>query len=152
MADYFVSRLPVGHAIKDITKLSATNTVSNEPMIIAEPESTAPLLRRPCTAVVWARSDAYSLENVKKLPTSEHAYLLKLFGLVGVGSAKTQAKRIDDHVITYSVVVGPPPPNVGGAGGGAGGGEGGTPSPLPPPVAGGLVVALLPQEQATILS
>ena len=108
MADYFISKLPAGHAIKDLTKQIATNTVCSEPMIIAPPENTVPLLRRQCVAVVWIRSDAYSLENVEKLPAVERAYLLKLFSLPGGGAAKTQAKRIDDHVLTYPIASGPP--------------------------------------------
>ncbi len=120
-------------------------------MIFSAQDSTVQLLRRQCAAVVWVRSDAYSLENVEKLSIPERTYLLKLFGLVGGGSAKTQAKRIDDHVLTYPVVAGPPLPNAGSAGGGAGGGGAGA---LPPPLPGpsGLVLALLDQEQATTLS
>ncbi len=71
MADYFISKLPSGHAIKDLTKPIATNTVRGEPMIIAPPENTVALLRRQCAAVVWVRSDAYSRDNVEKLPPAE---------------------------------------------------------------------------------
>ena len=148
MADYFVSRLPAGHAIKDIQKSAATNTVRSEQMIIAAPETTLTLLRRQCAAVVWVRSDTYSFENLEKLPGSERAYLLKLFGLASGGTVKAQAKRIDDHVLIYPAAAGPQAPNAGGAGGGAGGGV----PPPPQPAAGGLVLALLSQEQATILS
>ena len=88
-------------------------------MIIAAPETTVPLLRRQCAAVVWVRSDAYSLENLEKLPGADRAYLLKLFGLASGGSIKTQAKRIyrDDHVLIYPVAAGPHGPNVGGGAG-----------------------------------
>ncbi len=145
---YFVFRLPAG----SISKSSATNTVRNEPMIIAAPDSTALLLRRQCAAVVWVRSDAYSLENVEKLPVPERAYLLKLVGLVGGGSAKTKAKRIDDHVLTYPVVAGPPLLNAGGAGGGAGGGGGEALLPHLPGTSGLVLALFLAQDQATILS
>ena len=151
MADYLVSRLPAGHAIKDISKPAATNTVRSEQMIIAAPETNVQLLRRQCAAVVWIRSDAYSLENLEKLPSAERVYLLKLFGLATGGTIKAQAKRIDDHVLIYPVAAGPQAPNAGGAGGGAGGGGGGAPPP-PLPAAGSLVLALLSQEQATILN
>ena len=117
MADYFYSRLPGGHAVKDIQKPAATHTVRGEQMIIAAPETTLPLLRRQCAAVVWVRSDAYSLENLEKLPGADRAYLLKLFGLASGGSIKTQAKRIDDHVLIYPVAAGPHGPNVGGGAG-----------------------------------
>ena len=90
MADYFLSRLPSGHAIKDIQKPAATHTVRGEQMIIAAPETTVLFLRRQCAAVVWVRSDAYSLENLEKLPGADRAYLLKLFGLASGGSIKTK--------------------------------------------------------------
>jgi hypothetical protein len=117
MVDYFLSRLPSGHAIKDIQKPAATHTVRGEQMIIAAPETTVLFLRRQCAAVVWVRSDAYSLENLEKLPGADRAYLLKLFGLASGGSIKTQAKRIDDHVLIYPVATGPHGPNVGGGAG-----------------------------------
>ena len=91
MADYFYSRLPGGHAVKDIQKPAAAHTVRGEQMIIAGPETTLPLLRRQCAAVVWVRSDAYSLENLEKIPSTERTYLLKLFGLPSGGSIKAQA-------------------------------------------------------------
>ena len=81
MADYFISKLPSGHAIKDLTKPIATNTVRSEPMIIAPPETTVPLFRRQCAAVVWVRSDAYSRDSLEQLPAAECTYLLKLFSL-----------------------------------------------------------------------
>ena len=129
MADYFISKLPSGHAIKDLTKTIATNTVRSEPMIIAPPETTVPLLRRQCAAVVWVRSDSYSRDSLEQLPATERAYLLKLFSLPGGGTSKAQAKRIDDHVLTYPLAAGAPPPAAGGAGGGAGGGGAGGPPP-----------------------
>jgi hypothetical protein len=99
MADYFISKLPSGHAIKDLTKPIAINTVRSEPMIIAPPETTVFLLRRQCAAVVWVWSDAYSRENVEKLPPVERAYLLQLFSLPGGGTAKAQC------LLTHSPLV-----------------------------------------------
>ena len=149
MADYFYSRLPSNHAVKDIQKPAAAHTVRGEQMIIAAPETTLPLLRRQCAAVVWVRSDAYSLENLEKIPSTERTYLLKLFGLPSGGSIKAQAKRIDFHVLAYPVAAGPHGPNVGG---GAGGGGGGAPPPPQPPPAGGLVLALLSPEQSSAMT
>ena len=150
MADYFISKLPSGHAIKDLTKAIATNTVRSEPMIIASPETTVPLLRRQCAAVVWVRSDSYSRDSLEQLPATERAYLLKLFSLSGGGSNRAQAKRIDDHVLSYPLAAGAPPPAAGGAGGGAGGGGAGGPPP-PSQGPGGLVLALLDADYASAL-
>ena len=150
MADYFISKLPSGHAIKDLTKAIATNTVRSEPMIIASPETTVPLLRRQCAAVVWVRSDSYSRDSLEQLPATDRAYPLKLFSLPGGGSNRAQAKRIDDHVLSYPLAAGAPPPAAGGAGGGAGGGGAGGPPP-PSQGPGGLVLALLDADYASAL-
>jgi hypothetical protein len=127
MTDYFVSRLPIGHAIRTMNKTVATANVTNEPMVIAAPEANLPDLRKQCAAVVWVNSaGVYSLENVEKLPATERGFLLKLFGLSTTGSPKTQAKRIDDHVAKYASPA-PSAPSGSGCGGGAGGsGAGGS--------------------------
>ena len=88
MADFFLSRLPAGHAVRDIARATATTTIRNEKMVVAAPEALVTALRRQCAAVIWVRSDVYSLENLEKLQLTDRAFLLKLFGLPAGGSAK----------------------------------------------------------------
>ena len=125
MADFFISRLPAGHPVKDIARAAATTTIRNEKMVVAAPESLVTALRRQCAAVIWVRSDVYSLKNLEKLNLTDRAFLLKLFGLPAGGTAKIQAKRIDDHVAKHPLPAADGQQgNGGGGGGGGGGGQG----------------------------
>ena len=125
MADFFISRLPAGHPVKDIARAAATTTIRNEKMVVAAPESLVSALRRQCAAVIWVRSDVYSLKNLEKLNLTDRAFLLKLFGLPAGGTAKIQAKRIDDHVAKHPLPAADGQQgNGGGGGGGGGGGQG----------------------------
>ncbi len=52
MTDFFISKLPSGHAVKDITKAAATASLRGDDIVKATPANTVPLLRQQCAAVV----------------------------------------------------------------------------------------------------
>ena len=90
MNDYFISRLPAGHPVKDF-KAAATVALRNEGTMVAPPEAAVPALRRQCAALEWVRSEVFTLDNVEKTPAPEHGFLLKHFGLADGGASKVQA-------------------------------------------------------------
>jgi hypothetical protein len=71
MTDYFISELPSGHAVKDITKAAAAASLRGDTIVTAAPANTVPLLRRQCAAVVWLRSDVCTADNLEKLALAD---------------------------------------------------------------------------------
>ena len=123
MSDVFLSKLPSGHAVRDISKAAAVASLRGDDVVKASPASSVPLLRQQCAAVVWLRSDVCTADNLEKLALADRAYLLKLCGLPGGGTSKAQSRRILDHLKSY--------PGDGGSssvGGGGGSAHGGGPS------------------------
>ena len=117
MTDYFISKLPSGHAVKDITKAAAAASLRGDTIVAAAPANTVPLLRRQCAAVVWLRSDVCTADNLEKLASADRSYLLTICGLPGGGTGKVQSRRILDHLKLHP-----------GDGGSSSGGGGGGPS------------------------
>ena len=125
MTDYFISRLPSGHAVKDITKAAAAASLRGDTIVTAAPANTVPLLRRQCAAVVWLRSDVCTADNLEKLALADRTYLLKLCGLLDGGSSKVQSRRTPDHLKLHPGDGGSSP----GDGGSSPGDGGGGPAP-----------------------
>jgi hypothetical protein len=88
MTDFFISKLPSGHAVKDMTKAAAIASLRSDDFVKATPANTVPLLRQQCAAVVWLRSDICTADNLEKLALGDRAYLLKLCGLLSGGTSK----------------------------------------------------------------
>jgi hypothetical protein len=65
MTDFFISKLPSGHAVKDITKAAAIASLRGDDLVKASPAGTVPLLRQQCAAVIWLRSDVCTAESVR---------------------------------------------------------------------------------------
>ena len=114
MTDFFISKLPSGHAVKDITKAAAIASLRGDDLVKAPPAGTVPLIRQQCAAVVWLRSDVCTADNLEKLALADRAYLLKLCGLLSGGTSKAQSRRILDHLKSH--------PGDGGSSSGGGGG------------------------------
>ena len=114
MTDFFISKLPSGHAVKDITKAAAIASLRGDDLVKASPAGTVPLIRQQCAAVVWLRSDVCTADNLEKLTLADRAYLLKLCGLLSGGTSKAQSRRILDHLKSH--------PGDGGSSSGGGGG------------------------------
>uniref|UniRef100_A0A6T7VNR6 Uncharacterized protein n=1 Tax=Cryptomonas curvata TaxID=233186 RepID=A0A6T7VNR6_9CRYP len=135
MTDFFISKLPSGHAVKDITKAAAVASLRGDTIVQTTIATTVPLLRQQCAAVVWLRSDVCTADNLEKLAPADRAYLLKLCGLLSGGSNKAQAWRILDHLKLH-------PGDGGSSSGGGGGGpaaSGGPSSSGGPPSSGNSV-------------
>ena len=130
MTDYFISELPSGHAVKDITKAAAAASLRGDTIVTAAPANTVPLLRRQCAAVVWLRSDVCTADNLEKLALADRTYLLKLCGLLDGGSSKVQSRRTPDHLKLHPGDGGSSPGDGGSSPGDGGGGPapGGGPS------------------------
>ena len=130
MTDYFISKLPSGHAVKDITKAAAAASLRGDTIVTAAPANTVPLLRRQCAAVVWLRSDVCTADNLEKLALADRTYLLKLCGLLDGGSSKVQSRRTPDHLKLHPGDGGSSPGDGGSSPGDGGGGPapGGGPS------------------------
>ena len=130
MTDYFISKLPSGHAVKDITKAAAAASLRGDTIVTAAPANTVPLLRRQCAAVVWLRSDVCTADNLEKLALADRTYLLKLCGLLDGGSSKVQSRRTPDHLKLHPGDGGSSPGDGGSSPGDGGGGPapGGCPS------------------------
>jgi hypothetical protein len=134
MTDYFISKLPSGHAVKDITKAAAAASLRGDTTVTAAPANTVPLLRRQCAAVVWLRSDVCTADNLEKLALADRTYLayylLKLCGLLDGGSSKVQSRRTPDHLKLHPGDGGSSPGDGGSSPGDGGGGPapGGGPS------------------------
>ena len=124
MSDFFLSKLPSGHAVRDISKVAAVASLRGDDMVKAPPATTVPLIRQQCAAVVWLRSgDVCTADILERLTLADRAYLLKLGGLPSGGTSKAQSRRIIEHLKSY--------PGDGGtssAGGGGGSVHGGGPS------------------------
>jgi hypothetical protein len=116
MTDFFISKLPSGHAsaVKDITKAAAIASLRGDDLVKASPANTVPLLRQQCAAVIWLRSDVCTADNLEKLALADRAYLLKLCGLLSGGTSKVQSRRNLDHLKLH--------PGDGGSSSGSGGG------------------------------
>ena len=77
MTDFFMSKLPSGHAVKDITKAAAVASLRGDTVVQTRLANTVPLLLQQCAAVVWLRSDVCTADNLEKLALAGRAYLLR---------------------------------------------------------------------------
>ncbi len=120
MNDYFISRLPAGHPVKDF-KAAATVALRNEGTMVAPPEAAVPALRRQCAALEWVLSEVFTLDNVEEDSGAGAWFPSQTFrthrwrGVQGTSSTV-------DHVAKHPL---PAPHQPGGAGCAGGGGADG---------------------------
>ena len=172
MTDFFISKLPSGHAVKDITKAAAVASLRGDTIVQMSLATTVPFLRQQCAAVVWLRSDVCTADNLEKLAPADRAYLLKLCGLPSGGSSKVQARRILDHLKLHpgdggsssggggggpaasggpSSSGGPPPSGISAGGGSGNGGAGSLPAALLSPAAAAALHMLVRADSVRLL-
>ena len=127
MGDFFFSKLPVGHAIRTMTRAAASASLQQEAAMGSDVAASADGARQQCAAMAWALSDVYSVSAVRKLPSAARVYLLQLFGLsVSPRSASAQADRIEAHrTLHHPELAGNDDADGAGGGGGNGGGDNG---------------------------
>jgi hypothetical protein len=103
MGDFFLSKLPVGHAILSMTRAAASTSLSQEPAFGAVVAATVDEARRQCAVMSWLLSDLYSQAAFTKLSTQARVYALQLCGLDAGprGGAAAQAARIHAHLTTH---------------------------------------------------
>jgi hypothetical protein len=174
MGDFFLSKLPAGHAILSMTRAAASTSLSQEPAFGAAVAVGVDEARLQCAAMSWLLSDVYSQATFLKLSAPARAYALQLCGLdVNPRGAPAQAARIHAHLTTHHPVLagqgggggsggGGGGGNAGGgggagagqgSGGGGGGGGGGGPVGAPGDDTGGFAPALLsPPQLAALLA
>jgi hypothetical protein len=160
MSDFFFSKLPVGHAIRTMTRTSASASLLQESAMGTGVASSADAARQQCAAMAWVLSDVYSVTAVRKLPQAARAYLLQLFGIdPSPHTPALQAARIEAHRALHHPELAGDNDNVsvanrpeeGGGNGGGGGGGGAASAGQPGDVTSGFAPALLPATQLAAL-
>jgi hypothetical protein len=82
-ADYFLSKLPAGHATTSLTKPAATALLRADILVLPSFafNGSAPEMRELCAAALWVPSPNYSATAVKQLPASARNTLCRLMGI-----------------------------------------------------------------------
>jgi hypothetical protein len=67
MGDFFLTKLPAGHAILSMTRAAASTSMNSEPAFGAAVAAGVGEARRQCAAMSWLLSDVYSQASFQKL-------------------------------------------------------------------------------------